>query len=97
MGPQSTRSQSVMGPHPTLQRENSTPRSASMVAPQKVTVMHISNSELFLYEDPDSGSKRAFDWRQWRFPREGGEAGRAASRGVLAHQGKDDDDDFHGD
>jgi len=35
MGPQSTRSQSVMGPHPTLQRENSTPRSASMVAPQK--------------------------------------------------------------
>ena len=63
MGPQSTRSQSVMGPHPplqvlistfkqqfefqclkcpslnnflSLQRENSTPRSASMVAPQKV-------------------------------------------------------------
>jgi len=36
MGPQSTRSQSVMGPHPPLQRENSTPRSASMVAPQKV-------------------------------------------------------------
>merc|ERR1719445_331099 len=35
MGPHSTRSQSVMGPHPTLQRENSTPRSASMVAPQK--------------------------------------------------------------
>merc|ERR1712088_891470 len=35
MGPQSTRSQSVMGPHPPLQRENSTPRSASMVAPQK--------------------------------------------------------------
>merc|ERR1719370_1100450 len=35
MGPQSTRSQSVMGPHPPLQRENSQPRSASMVAPQK--------------------------------------------------------------
>jgi len=29
------RSQSVMGPHPTLSRENSAPRSASMVAPQK--------------------------------------------------------------
>ena len=53
--------------------------------------------ELFLNEDPDSGSKRAFDWRQWRFPREGGEAGRTTSRGVLAHQGEDDDKDFHGD
>lgn len=30
-----SRSQSVMGPHPTLSRENSAPRSASMVAPQK--------------------------------------------------------------
>lgn len=29
------RSQSVMGPHPTLSRENSAPRSASMVAPPK--------------------------------------------------------------
>ena len=53
--------------------------------------------ELFLNEDPDSGSKRAFDWRQWCFSREGGEAGRTTSRGVLAHQGEDDDKDFHGD
>jgi len=30
-----SRSQSVMGPHPTLSRENSAPRSASMVAPPK--------------------------------------------------------------
>merc|ERR1719445_2342279 len=26
------------------------------------------------------GSKRAFDWRQWCFPGEGGEAGRTTSR-----------------
>ena len=47
--------------------------------------------ELFLIKDPVSGSKCAFDWRQWGFPREGGEAGRTTSRGVLAHQGEDDD------
>ena len=64
-----------------------------MVAPQKVTTMPISRAlELFFNKD-DSGSKRAFDWRQWRFPREGGEAGRTTSRGVLAHQGEDDDDE----
>ena len=53
--------------------------------------------ELFLNKDPVSGSKRAFDWGQWCLPREGGEAGWTASRGVLAHQGGDDHDDFHGD
>ena len=53
--------------------------------------------ELFLNKILDLGSKRAFDWRQWRFPGEGGEAGRTASRGVLAHQGEDDHDDLHGD
>ena len=83
MGPQSTRSQSVMGPHPPLQRENSQPRSASMVAPQKVC----HHSSWMFLNGHIPGCKCALDWWCQCFPRKGGEAGWTTSGRVLAYKG----------